>query len=148
MLTLCPPQWVGAPSCQRGSYAFYKSVSSRAQPDGPLQVWKLGEFYFIQCGPEDPVCIAEVTLLWEDQARRHLLASARLYFLPEDTPKGRTREHGEVACLRICCFRCLEIIDIIYLKFSPQSLCHQPNSDFYCPLINLLLLVIKIKSDS
>ncbi|PWA14588.1 hypothetical protein CCH79_00017602 [Gambusia affinis] len=87
--------WVGAPSCQRGSYAFYKSVSSRAQPDGPLQVWKLGEFYFIQCGPEDPICIAEVTLLWEDQARRHLLASARLYFLPEDTPKGRTREHGE-----------------------------------------------------
>ncbi|MEQ2283385.1 hypothetical protein AMECASPLE_010663 [Ameca splendens] len=55
-------QWVGAPSCQRGSYAFYKSVSSRAQPDGPLQVWKLGEFYFIQCGPQDPVCIAEVKL--------------------------------------------------------------------------------------
>lgn len=37
-----------------------------------------------------------MTLLWEDQTRRHLLASARLYFLPEDTPKGRTREHGEV----------------------------------------------------
>ncbi|KAM4545194.1 uncharacterized protein PAE49_017882 isoform 2-T2 [Odontesthes bonariensis] len=87
-------QWLGAPSCQRGSYAFYKSVSSRAQPDGPVQVWKLGEFYFIRCGPQDPVCIAEVTLLWEDQTRRHLLASARLYFLPEDTPKGRTREHG------------------------------------------------------
>ncbi|KAF3841176.1 hypothetical protein F7725_007038 [Dissostichus mawsoni] len=88
--------WLGAPSCQRGSYAFYKSVSSRPQPDGPAQVWKLGEFYFIRCGPQDPVCIAEVTLLWEDQTRRHLLASARLYFLPEDTPKGRTREHGEV----------------------------------------------------
>lgn len=38
----------------------------------------------------------QVTLLWEDQTRRHLLASTRLYFLPEDTPKGRTREHGEV----------------------------------------------------
>lgn len=38
----------------------------------------------------------QVTLLWEDQTRRHLLASARLYFLPEDTPKGRTKEHGEV----------------------------------------------------
>ncbi|KAF0022774.1 hypothetical protein F2P81_024755 [Scophthalmus maximus] len=87
--------WLGAPSCQRGSYAFYKSVSSRARADGPVQVWRLGEFYFIRCGPQDPVCIAEVTLLWEDQTRRHLLASARLYFLPEDTPKGRTREHGE-----------------------------------------------------
>lgn len=56
-------QWLGAPSCQRGSYAFYKSVSSRAQPDGPVQVWKLGEFYFIRCGPQDPACIAEVRKL-------------------------------------------------------------------------------------
>ncbi|GLD46325.1 AT-rich interactive domain-containing protein 5B-like protein, partial [Lates japonicus] len=56
-------QWLGAPSCQRGSYAFYKSVSSRAQPDGPVQVWKLGEFYFIRCGPQDPVCIAEDEVL-------------------------------------------------------------------------------------
>ena len=38
----------------------------------------------------------QVTLLWEDQTRSHPLASTRLYFLPEDTPKGRTREHGEV----------------------------------------------------
>lgn len=38
----------------------------------------------------------QVTLLWEDQTQRHLLASTRLYFLPEDTPKGRTGEHGEV----------------------------------------------------
>lgn len=53
-------QCSGAPSCQRGSYAFYKSVSSRVQPDGPPQLWKLGEFYFIRCGPQDPVCIAEV----------------------------------------------------------------------------------------
>ncbi|XP_047234885.1 AT-rich interactive domain-containing protein 5B isoform X2 [Girardinichthys multiradiatus] len=106
-------QWVGAPSCQRGSYAFYKSVSSRAQPDGPLQVWKLGEFYFIQCGPQDPVCIAEVTLLWEDQARCHLLASARLYFLPEDTPKGRTREHGEDEVLAVSRKMVVRVEDLV-----------------------------------
>ncbi|XP_051903138.1 AT-rich interactive domain-containing protein 5B [Hippocampus zosterae] len=88
-------QWLGAPCCQRGSYAFYKSVGSKTRADGPVQVWRLGEFYFVRCGAEDPVCIAEVTLLWEDQTQRHLLASTRLYFLPEDTPKGRTGEHGE-----------------------------------------------------
>ncbi|KAL0162242.1 hypothetical protein M9458_041638, partial [Cirrhinus mrigala] len=55
----------------------------------------LGEFYFMRCGPQEPVCIAEVTLLWEDQTQRRLLASSRLYFLPEDTPKGRAVEHGE-----------------------------------------------------
>ncbi|GAA6232530.1 AT-rich interactive domain-containing protein 5B-like [Lates japonicus] len=106
-------QWLGAPSCQRGSYAFYKSVSSRAQPDGPVQVWKLGEFYFIRCGPQDPVCIAEVTLLWEDQTRRHLLASARLYFLPEDTPKGRTREHGEDEVLAVSRKMVVRVEDLV-----------------------------------
>ncbi|XP_061595142.1 AT-rich interactive domain-containing protein 5B [Cololabis saira] len=106
-------QWLGAPSCQRGSYAFYKSVSSKAEPDGPLQVWKLGEFYFIRCGPQDPVCIAEVTLLWEDQARRHLLASVRLYFLPEDTPKGRTREHGEDEVLAVSRKMVVRVEDLV-----------------------------------
>lgn len=106
-------QWLGAPSCQRGSYAFYKSVSSRAQPEGPVQVWKLGEFYFIRCGPQDPVCIAEVTLLWEDQTRRHLLASARLYFLPEDTPKGRTSEHGEDEVLAVSRKMVVRVEDLV-----------------------------------
>uniref|UniRef100_A0A3B4WI85 BAH domain-containing protein n=1 Tax=Seriola lalandi dorsalis TaxID=1841481 RepID=A0A3B4WI85_SERLL len=109
----CFISWLGAPSCQRGSYAFYKSVSSRAQPDGPVQVWKLGEFYFIRCGPQDPVCVAEVTLLWEDQTRHHLLASARLYFLPEDTPKGRTREHGEDEVLAVSRKMVVRVEDLV-----------------------------------
>ncbi|XP_041808544.1 AT-rich interactive domain-containing protein 5B [Chelmon rostratus] len=113
-------QWLGAPSCQRGSYAFYKSVSSRAQADGPVQVWKLGEFYFIRCGPQDPVCIAELTLLWEDQTRHHLLASTRLYFLPEDTPKGRTREHGEDEVLAVSRKMVVRVEDLV------QWSCAQP----------------------
>ncbi|TNM84406.1 hypothetical protein fugu_008584 [Takifugu bimaculatus] len=106
-------QCSGAPSCQRGSYAFYKSVSSRVQPDGPPQLWKLGEFYFIRCGPQDPVCIAEVTLLWEDRTQRHLLASTRLYFLPEDTPKGRTREHGEDEVLAVSRKMVVRVEDLV-----------------------------------
>ncbi|XP_041948518.1 proline-rich protein 36 isoform X5 [Alosa sapidissima] len=94
-------QWEGAPSCSRGSFAFYKSVSSRLETGSLGPVWKLGGFYFVRCGPHEPVCIAEVTLLWEDQAQRHLLASSRLYFLPEDTPKGRTRDHGEDEVLAV-----------------------------------------------
>lgn len=94
-------QWLGSPSCLRGSFAFYKSVSCKQESGAPPQVWKLGEFYFIRCGPQEPVCIAEVTLLWEDQTQRHLLASSRLYFLPEDTPKGRAVEHGEDEVLAV-----------------------------------------------
>uniref|UniRef100_A0A3Q3FXN5 BAH domain-containing protein n=1 Tax=Labrus bergylta TaxID=56723 RepID=A0A3Q3FXN5_9LABR len=64
-------------------------------------------------GPQDPVCIAEVTLLWEDQTRRHLLASARLYFLPEDTPRGRTREHGEDEVLAVSRKIVLRVEDLV-----------------------------------
>ncbi|XP_077403310.1 uncharacterized protein LOC144036491 [Vanacampus margaritifer] len=106
-------QWLGAPSCQRGSFAFYKSVGSKTRADGPVQVWRLGEFYFVRCGPGDPACIAEVTLLWEDQTQRHLLASARLYFLPEDTPKGRTREHGEDEVLAVSRKMVLRVEDLV-----------------------------------
>ncbi|XP_052392388.1 AT-rich interactive domain-containing protein 5B-like [Carassius gibelio] len=94
-------QWLGAPSCLRGSFAFYKSVGCKQASGGPTQVWKLGEFYFMRCGPQEPVCIAEVTLLWEDQTQHCLLASSRLYFLPEDTPKGRAVEHGEDEVLAV-----------------------------------------------
>ncbi|XP_017559788.1 AT-rich interactive domain-containing protein 5B isoform X1 [Pygocentrus nattereri] len=88
-------QWLGPPCCRRGTFAFYKSVCYRPEAGAPVKVWTLGEFYYVRCGPQEPVCIAEVTLLWEDQKQGHLLASSRLYFLPEDTPKGRTGEHGE-----------------------------------------------------
>lgn len=106
-------QWLGAPSCQRGSYSFYKAVGSRSQPDAPLQTWRLGEFYYIRCSPEDPVCLAEVTLLWEDQTQRHLLASARLYFLPEDTPNGRTRDHGEDEVLAVSRKMVVKVEDLV-----------------------------------
>ncbi|MBN3320598.1 ARI5B protein, partial [Atractosteus spatula] len=93
--------WLGAPCCLRGSYAFYKSFRCCGEAGRRPGVWRLGEFYFVRCGPQEPVCIAEVTLLWEDQSQRHLLASSRLYFLPEDTPQGRTGEHGEDEVLAV-----------------------------------------------
>ncbi|XP_058853149.1 AT-rich interactive domain-containing protein 5B-like [Acipenser ruthenus] len=95
-------QWLGAPCCARGTYAFYKSFSCRGAVAARCPaVWSLGEFYFVRCGPKEPVCLAELTLLWEDQAQHHLLASSRLYFLPEDTPKGRSDEHGEDEVLAV-----------------------------------------------
>ncbi|KAM8834473.1 uncharacterized protein ACB058_016067 [Synchiropus picturatus] len=106
-------QWLGAPSCHRGSFTFYKSVSSRTGPDSPVQVWKLGEFYFIRWSPEESPCIAEVTLLWEERTQHHLLASARLYYLPEDTPKGRTREHGEDEVLVVARKMVVRVEDLV-----------------------------------
>lgn len=122
-------QWLGAPSCLRGSFAFYKSVGLKQESGGPTRVWKLGEFYFMRCGPQEPVCIAEVTLLWEDQTQRHLLASSRLYFLPEDTPKGRAVEHGEDEVIAVSKKVVVRVEDLV--KWTclepPHWRCSSPN---------------------
>ncbi|KAG5843247.1 hypothetical protein ANANG_G00148730 [Anguilla anguilla] len=106
-------QWLGAPCCLRGSFAFYKSFCCRREEERPAAVWKLGEFYFLRCGPQEPVCVAELALLWEDRAQRHLLASSRLYFLPEDTPKGRTGEHGEDEVLAVSKKMVIRVEDLV-----------------------------------
>lgn len=43
-------------------------------------------------------CLAEVRMIWRDKVEQTLLLSLRLYFLPENTPKGRSG-HGEVIFL-------------------------------------------------
>ncbi|XP_018583922.2 AT-rich interactive domain-containing protein 5B [Scleropages formosus] len=106
-------QWLGAPCCLRGSFAFYRSFSCRPEGDSRAAVWKLGDFYFVRCAPQEPVCIAEVALLWEDRAQRHQLASSRLYFLPEDTPKGRMSEHGEDEVLAVSKKIVIRIEDLV-----------------------------------
>jgi len=46
-----------------------------------------------------PICIAELQLVWHDASTDSQLASARLYFRPEDTPAGRLGNHGQVSYL-------------------------------------------------
>lgn len=40
-------------------------------------------------------CLAEIKMIWRDKVEQTFLLSLRLYFLPENTPKGRIG-HGEV----------------------------------------------------
>ena len=61
----------------------------------------LGEFFFVQCRPEDPVCVGELQLLWHDKHSGQDLSSTRLYYLPETTPAGRTAQHGEVCSINM-----------------------------------------------
>lgn len=56
----------------------------------------LSEFFFVKLWMDsDLVCIGELQLLWIDKNSEQVLASLRLYFLPENTPEGRM-DHGEV----------------------------------------------------
>ncbi|XP_029604051.1 AT-rich interactive domain-containing protein 5B, partial [Salmo trutta] len=59
------------------------------------RILSLGDFFLVRCRPGEPLCIAELQLLWEERTRKQLLSSSKLYFLPEDTPQGRTVIHGE-----------------------------------------------------
>ncbi|XP_070539979.1 AT-rich interactive domain-containing protein 5B-like [Ptychodera flava] len=93
-------QWVGAPCGQHGPYIFYKGFKYYAE--GKWKILSLGEFFFVRCSDEDPICICEIQLLWEDKSNNgQLLSSSRLYFLPEDTPEGRTECYGEDEVLAV-----------------------------------------------
>uniref|UniRef100_A0A667X5L4 AT-rich interactive domain-containing protein 5B n=1 Tax=Myripristis murdjan TaxID=586833 RepID=A0A667X5L4_9TELE len=87
------PQWVGSPCGLHGPYVFYKAF--RFHLDGKRRILSLGDFFLVRCLPGEPLCIAELQLLWEERTNQQLLSSSKLYFLPEDTPQGRTVNHGE-----------------------------------------------------
>lgn len=89
-----PPQWVGSSCGLHGPYIFYKAF--KYNQDAKTRILSLGDFFFVRCKPEDPICVAELQLLWEERTSKQLLSSSKLYFLPEDTPQGRTVTHGEV----------------------------------------------------
>ncbi|PIK49472.1 putative AT-rich interactive domain-containing protein 5B isoform X3 [Apostichopus japonicus] len=67
--------------------------------------WKmlsLGDFFFVRCSQNEPLCIAELQLLWETKNSEGVkLSSSRLYFLPECTPEGRMEWHGEDEVLAV-----------------------------------------------
>ncbi|KAM9344629.1 AT-rich interactive domain-containing protein 5B-like [Symphorus nematophorus] len=86
-------KWVGSSCGLHGPYIFYKAF--KFHRDGKPRILSLGDFFFVRCKPEDPICIAELQLLWEERTSKQLLSSSKLYFLPEDTPQGRTVTHGE-----------------------------------------------------
>ncbi|XP_026164977.1 AT-rich interactive domain-containing protein 5B [Mastacembelus armatus] len=86
-------KWVGSSCGLHGPYIFYKAF--KFNWDGKPRILSLGDFFFVRCKPEDPICIAELQLLWEERTSKQLLSSSKLYFLPEDTPQGRTVTHGE-----------------------------------------------------
>lgn len=92
-----PLQWVGSPCGLHGPYIFYKAFQFHLE--GKPRILSLGDFFFVRCTPKDPICIAELQLLWEERTSRQLLSSSKLYFLPEDTPQGRNSDHGEVVNL-------------------------------------------------
>nr|XP_020454431.1 AT-rich interactive domain-containing protein 5B [Monopterus albus] len=86
-------KWVGSSCGLHGPYIFYKAF--KFNWDAKPRILSLGDFFFVRCKPEDPICIAELQLLWEERTSKQLLSSSKLYFLPEDTPQGRAVTHGE-----------------------------------------------------
>uniref|UniRef100_UPI00398F3F6F AT-rich interactive domain-containing protein 5B isoform X2 n=1 Tax=Pristiophorus japonicus TaxID=55135 RepID=UPI00398F3F6F len=86
-------KWVGSPCGLHGAYIFYKAF--KFSLEGRPRILSLGDFFFVRCKPGAPICIAELQLLWEERNNKQFLSSSKLYFLPEDTPQGRSIGHGE-----------------------------------------------------
>ncbi|XP_051936568.1 AT-rich interactive domain-containing protein 5B [Hippocampus zosterae] len=87
-------KWVGSSCGLHGPYIFYKAFKFTSR-DAEARILSLGDFFLVRCKPDEPVCVAELQLLWEERTSRQLLSSSKLYFLPEDTPQGRGVSHGE-----------------------------------------------------
>lgn len=88
-------QLVGGPCGHHGPYTFYKAF--KYSKNGSQRIISLCEFFFVKLWSDsDLVCIGELQLLWVDKNSEQMLASLRLYFLPENTPEGRM-DHGEVS---------------------------------------------------
>lgn len=110
---LFPQQWVGSSCGLHGPYIFYKAF--KFNRDGKPRILSLGDFFFVRCKPEDPICIAELQLLWEERTSEQLLSSSKLYFLPEDTPQGRTVTHGEVGLRTAWRIHCEWLLMLVFL---------------------------------
>ncbi|XP_072941386.1 uncharacterized protein [Epargyreus clarus] len=89
---------VGAPCGQHGQYTFYKAIRFT----GPQErIVAIGDFFFVKIWQDSElVSIGELQLLWTDRVSDQTLVSLRLYFLPENTPDGRSL-HGEDEVLAI-----------------------------------------------
>lgn len=89
---------VGAPCRQHGQYTFYKALRLTGTVD---KIIAIGDFFFVRIWQDSElVSIGELQLLWTDRVSDQTLVSLRLYFLPENTPEGRSL-HGEHEVLAI-----------------------------------------------
>ena len=123
-----PLQWVGSPCGLHGPYIFYKAFQFHLE--GKPRILSLGDFFFVRCTPKDPICIAELQLLWEERTSRQLLSSSKLYFLPEDTPQGRNSDHGEVVNL---------YLPLFFLYYPPPS----PSNAYYRASLKILYSLLQ-----
>ncbi|CAH2216179.1 jg292 [Pararge aegeria aegeria] len=83
---------VGAPCGHHGQYTFYKAIRLTGQSE---RIYAIGDFFFVRIWQDSElVSIGELQLLWTDRVSDQTLVSLRLYFLPENTPDGRSL-HGE-----------------------------------------------------
>ncbi|XP_056152776.1 AT-rich interactive domain-containing protein 5B-like [Lampris incognitus] len=112
--------WVGSPCGLHGPYIFYKAF--RFHLDGRGRILSLGDFFLVRCLPGEPVCVAELQLLWEERASKQLLSSSKLYFLPEDTPLGRTVHHGEDEVIAVSEKVIVRLEDLVkWTVWDPQA---------------------------
>lgn len=89
---------VGSPCGQHGQYTFYKALRLTGSKE---KIIAIGDFFFVRIWQDcELVSIGELQLLWTDRVSDQTLVSLRLYFLPENTPDGRSL-HGEDEVLAI-----------------------------------------------
>jgi hypothetical protein len=87
-------QWCGPPLGGDSTVRFHRSFKCCYCQEE--RSYSLGDLCWIKSSREAAVCIVQIHTLWEKISNGRMFAGGRLFFRPEDTPKGRYPEHGQV----------------------------------------------------
>lgn len=82
---------------------FYRSFKCSYRAE--RRFYSLGDLCWIKSSREAAVCILQIHTLWEKISNSRMFAGGRLFFRPEDTPKGRYPSHGQVCLSHSCLLR-------------------------------------------
>eukprot|EP00118_Oscarella_pearsei_P019454 m.206884 g.206884 ORF g.206884 m.206884 type:complete len:107 (+) comp39685_c1_seq6:264-584(+) len=87
-------EWQSSPLGGDSTVRFYRAF--RCAYGSQERQYALGELFLVKPSREAPVSILQLHTLWQKVSNGRMFAAGRLYYRPEDTPKGRFSHHGQV----------------------------------------------------
>ncbi|CAF97095.1 unnamed protein product, partial [Tetraodon nigroviridis] len=78
-------QWVGSSCGLHGPYIFYKAF--KFSRDGRSRILALGDFFFVRCHPEEPICVADFSFSGRRGRASNFYPAPNFTFYPRILPR-------------------------------------------------------------
>ena len=107
-------QWYGPPLGGDSIVRFYRSF--KCTHGSEERSYSLGDLCWIKSSRDAAVCLLQIHTLWQKLSNARMFAGGRLFFRPEDTPKGRHPEHGQVGRATPLCVLVMSLLSRLYVR--------------------------------